>query len=57
VADKETCDSVLQFGDDTLHCELPKDHVTPTEALPQGTPHKTSEHHDNLTGEPWTWWG
>ena len=52
-----TCEAVLQFGDDTLHCELVKAHVEPKDDLPQGEPHSSSELKDNLTGEPLTWWG
>lgn len=57
MATKKTCESVLQFGDDTLHCDLPEDHVEPTEALPQGTPHSADDHPADLSGDPLTWWG
>lgn len=56
MADNE-CDGVCRMVDDVLRCELPAKHTDPTGALPQGSPHESSEYTDSLTGEPWRWWG
>jgi hypothetical protein len=53
----DQCDATLRYADETLHCDLPADHTKPTGVQPQGSPHRSGEHEDVLTGDPTTWWG
>lgn len=56
MSDTNTCQVTRLLGDTNLRCELPEDHVTPTDAQPAGQPHQNSEYPDVITGDPYRWW-
>lgn len=52
----DACTEQNRFLEQIVTCELSAGHDAPTDDLPQGTPHESSQVPDPFSGGPRRWW-